>query len=331
MAFHAMKPMTYRRCGRSGLLLPALSLGLWHNFGDGDDLAEGRRILRLAYESGITHFDLANNYGPPPGSAERNFGRILRQDFPGRRDELVISTKAGHLMWAGPYGEWGSRKHLLASLDQSLGRLGLDYVDIFYSQRPDPETPLEETMGALASAVGQGKALYAGISKYPGPLAREAVALLRSLGVPCLVHQPPLSLLNRWPEANGLLPVLDDEGLGCIAFSPLAQGMLTDKYLERIPEGSRAARADGFLQIGQVEQNLPNIRAFAEVARERGEPLAVMALAWVVQQPYVTSALVGARTTGQLQENLLALGRPSFTADQQVRLDQIGAGGSWAA
>ena len=326
-----MTPMPYRRCGRSGLLLPAISLGLWHNFGDGDDLQEGRRILRAAFEAGITHFDLANNYGPPPGSAERNFGRILRQDFPGRRDELVISTKAGHLMWDGPYGEWGSRKHLLASLDQSLTRLGLDNVDIFYSHRPDPETPLEETMGALASAVRQGKAIYAGISKYPGPLARQAVAILKSMGVPCLIHQPPMSLLNRWPQANHLPPVLAEEGLGCIAFSPLAQGMLTDKYLERIPEGSRAARPEGFLQTRQVEENLPKIRAFAEVARERGEPLAVMALAWVLQQPFVTSAVVGARTLAQLEQNLAALASPPFTDAESARLDAISSGGSWEA
>jgi L-glyceraldehyde 3-phosphate reductase len=323
--------MNYRRCGRSGLLLPAVSLGLWHNFGDADDPAEARLLLRAAFDAGITHFDLANNYGPPPGSAERNFGRILRQDFAGHRDHLVISTKAGHLMWDGPYGEWGSRKHLLASLDQSLARLGLDHVDIFYSHRPDPDTPLEETMDALATAVRQGKALYAGISKYPGPRSAEAAGLLRAAGAPCLIHQPPFSLLNRWPEANGLPPVLDQLGIGCIAFSPLAQGMLTGKYLERIPEGSRAARPEGFLQTGQVAENLPKLQAFAALAAERGEPLAVMALAWVLRHPWVTSALIGARDRRQLAENLAALRSPPFTSDHLARLDAISAGQAWEA
>lgn len=318
--------MPYRRCGRSGLLLPAISLGLWHNFGDGDDLETGRAILRRAFEAGITHFDLANNYGPPPGSAERNFALALRRDFASHRDELILSTKAGHLMWDGPYGEWGSRKHLLSSLDQSLARLGLDYVDIFYSHRPDPHTPLEETMGALASAVQQGKALYVGISKYPGEMAAEAIRILRGLGVPCLIHQPPISLLNRWPEANNLPPVLAEQGVGCIGFSPLAQGMLTDKYLDGIPAGSRADRPDGFLQGHQVGEALPKLRAFAAIARERGEPLSVMALAWVLQLPYVTSSIIGARTIPQLEENLRALRSAPFSGDELSRLDVISAG-----
>jgi len=315
--------MPYRRCGRSGLLLPAISLGLWHNFGDADDPDEARALIRFAFDAGITHFDLANNYGPPPGSAERSFGRILRQDFSRHRDEMVISTKAGHLMWDGPYGEWGSRKHLLASLDQSLTRLGLPYVDIFYSHRPDPDTPLEETMGALATAVQQGKALYAGISKYPGPLAAEAIGILRSLGVPCLVHQPPLSLLNRWPEANDLPPVLEKEGLGCISFSPLAQGMLTRKYLTGIPAGSRAARPEGFLRAEQVDAERATLQELAKIAEERRESLAVMALHWVLQQPYVTSTIVGARTVKQLAENLAALTCPPFSEDQITRIDQL--------
>ena len=319
-------PMPYRRCGRSGLMLPVISLGLWHNFGDGDDLDVGGQILRRAFDLGITHFDLANNYGPPPGSAERNFGDALRRDFAGHRDEMILSTKAGHLMWDGPYGEWGSRKHVLASLDQSLARMRVDYVDIFYSHRPDPGTPLEETMGALATAVQQGKALYAGISKYPGPLAREAIQILRRMGVPCLIHQPPLNLLNRWPEANGLPQVLADEGVGCIGFSPLAQGMLTDKYLAGIPAGSRADRPEGFLQSSQVTAALPRLRAFADIARERGESLATMAMAWVLQQPYLTSTIVGARTLAQLEENLLALSSQPVTPAQSARLDAISAG-----
>lgn len=323
--------MPYRRCGRSGLLLPAISLGLWHNFGDGDDLETGRAILRRAFDAGITHFDLANNYGPPPGSAERNFALALRRDFAGHRDELIISSKAGHLMWEGPYGEWGSRKHVLASLDQSLARLGLDYVDIFYSHRPDPETPLEETMGALASAVQQGKALYVGISKYPGAMARDAIRILREMGVPCLIHQPPISLLNRWPEANDLPEVLLEEGVGCIGFSPLAQGMLTDKYLEGIPSGSRADRPEGFLQSAQVAEALPKIRAFAAIARERGEPLSTMALAWVLQLPYLTSSIIGARTLAQLEENLRALGSPAFSDHEIARLEAISDGGAWDA
>ena len=318
--------MPYRRCGRSGLLLPAISLGLWHNFGDGDDLQTSGQILRRAFDLGITHFDLANNYGPPPGSAERNFGEALRLDFAGHRDEMILSTKAGHLMWDGPYGEWGSRKHVLSSLDQSLSRLRVDYVDIFYSHRPDPDTPLEETMGALATAVQQGKALYAGISKYPGPLARQAIHILRAMGVPCLIHQPPLNLLNRWPEANDLPPVLAEEGVGCIGFSPLAQGMLTDKYLAGIPAGSRADRPEGFLQSSQVTAALPKLRAFAAIARERGESLATMAMAWVLQQPYLTSTIVGARTIAQLEENLLALTSEPFTPAQLARLDEISAG-----
>lgn len=323
--------MPFRRCGRSGLFLPAISLGLWHNFGDGDDLETGRTILRRAFDAGITHFDLANNYGPPPGSAERNFALALRRDFAGHRDELIISTKAGHRMWDGPYGEWGSRKHVLASLDQSLRRLGLDYVDIFYSHRPDPETPLEETMSALASAVHQGKALYVGISKYPGPMAKEAIRILREIGVPCLIHQPPVSLLNRWPEANGLPALLEQESVGCIGFSPLAQGMLSDKYLDGIPSGSRAERPEGFLQERQVAEALPKIVAFASVARGRGEPLSVMALAWVLRLPYLTSTIIGARTVLQLEENLRALQSAPFSEEELALLDHISAGGSWEA
>ena len=323
--------MPYRRCGRSGLKLPAISLGLWHNFGDVDAPETGREILRQAFDAGITHFDLANNYGPPAGSAERHFGNVLRQDFAQHRDELIISTKAGHFMWDGPYGEWGSRKHVRASLDQSLQRMGLDYVDIFYTHRPDPETPLEETLGAMASAVQQGKALYLGISKYPGPLAQQAAQILRAMGTPCVIHQPPLSLLNRWPETHNLPPVLAQEGMGCIGFSPLAQGMLSDKYLEGVPAGSRADRPEGFLQISQVEAQRAKIQAFAKIARERGESLATMALAWVLHQPYLTSTIVGARSPAQLQENLRALQSPEWSQEHLTELERISAGQAWDA
>lgn len=299
--------MPYRRCGDSGLFLPAISLGCWHNFGHVDDQHEARAILRHAFDRGITHFDLANNYGPPPGSAEENVGRFLAEDFAAHRDELIISTKAGHLMWHGPYGEWGSRKHLLSSLDQSLRRLRLDYVDIFYSHRPDPGTRLEETMSALATAVHSGKALYVGLSKYPSKMLRRAVKILKEMGVRCLIYQPPYSILNRWPEAEGIHGWLDDKGIGSIVFSPLAQGMLTGKYVDGIPSDSRAARPDGFLRKSQVESRIEEIRALHQVASERGLSLQHLALRWVLDQKGVTSALVGARTVAQLDDSLAAL------------------------
>jgi L-glyceraldehyde 3-phosphate reductase len=312
----------YNRCGRSGLLLPAISFGLWQNFGHERPLDTSRAIVRRAFDLGITHFDLANNYGPPYGSAEENFGALLRSDLRPYRDELVISTKAGYDMWPGPYGEWGSRKYLLASLDQSLERMGLDYVDIFYSHRFDPETPLEETMGALASAVQQGKALYAGISSYSAEKTRTAVAILRELGVPLLIHQPSYSLLNRWIE-DGLLDMLGDEGVGCICFSPLAQGLLTDKYLHGIPQGSRASR-DGSLSPEQLnEQTLAKIRGLTEIARERGQTLAQMALAWTLRDHRMTSALVGASSVEQLEQNVGALARLDFTPDELEQIDRF--------
>jgi L-glyceraldehyde 3-phosphate reductase len=298
--------MQYRRTGRSGLKLPAISLGLWQNFG-GDGPSETQRaIVRRAFELGITHIDLANNYGPPPGSAEENFGRIFATDLAGHRDELVISTKAGYDMWPGPYGEWGSRKYLLASLDQSLKRMGLEYVDIFYSHRFDPETPLEETMGALDTAVRQGKALYAGISSYSAQHTREAAAILRSLGTPLLIHQPSYSMLNRWIEPE-LVNVLKEEGIGCIVFSPLAQGLLTDRYLKGVPEGSRASHAGSMRPEMLTEENLAKIRALNEIAKRRGQTLAQMAVAWVLRDPVVTSALVGASSVAQLEQNVAAL------------------------
>jgi L-glyceraldehyde 3-phosphate reductase len=307
--------MQYRRCGRSGLLLPAVVLGLWHNFGFDRPYEAGREIVLRAFDLGVTHFDLANNYGPPYGSAETNFGRMLHDDLRPYRDELVISTKAGYDMWPGPYGEWGSRKYLLASLDQSLERMGLDYVDIFYSHRFDPETPLEETMGALDSAVRQGKALYVGISSYGAERTAEAAAILRELGTPLLIHQPSYSLLNRWIEPE-LLDVLEREGVGCIAFSPLAQGMLTDKYLDGVPEGSRAARG-GFTRDMLSEENLSHIRALNELAARRGQALSQMAIAWVLRDPRVTSALIGASSVAQLEENIAALDNPEFS-DQEL-------------
>jgi L-glyceraldehyde 3-phosphate reductase len=307
--------MPYRRCGRSGVQLPAISLGLWNNFGDDRPLENSRATLRRAFDLGITHFDLANNYGPPYGSAERNFGRIFREDFRPYRDELIISTKAGYDMWPGPYGEWGSRKYLLASLDQSLERMGLDYVDIFYSHRFDPDTPLDETMGALDAAVRQGKALYVGISSYSGPRTADAVRILRQLGTPLLIHQPSYSLLNRWIEAD-LLEVLEREGVGSIAFSPLAQGMLTDKYLHGIPEESRAAE-DHFLKRSFIsDENVARIRGLNEIAAERGQTLAQMAVAWVLRDPRVTSALVGARNVAQLEDTLGALRRLDFSEEE---------------
>jgi L-glyceraldehyde 3-phosphate reductase len=311
----------YRRCGRSGIQLPEVSLGLWQNFGDGSPLETQRAILRRAFDLGVTHFDLANNYGPPYGSAELNFGRIMREDFRPYRDQLIISTKAGYDMWPGPYGEWGSRKYLLASLDQSLSRMGLEYVDIFYSHRFDPDTPLEETMGALDTAVRQGKALYAGISSYSPERTRDAARILRSLGTPLLIHQPSYSLLNRWIE-GGLLDVLSGEGVGCIAFSPLAQGLLTTKYLGGIPEGSRASR-NGSLSRDQItEQTLAHIRALNEIAAARGQSLAQMAISWVLRDPRVTSALIGARNVAQLEENLAAADKTTFTAGELQAIDK---------
>jgi L-glyceraldehyde 3-phosphate reductase len=311
----------YRRCGRSGLQLPEVSLGLWQNFGDESPLSTQRAILRRAFDLGVTHFDLANNYGPPYGSAELNFGRIFREDFRPYRDELVISTKAGYDMWPGPYGEWGSRKYVLASLDQSLSRMGLDYVDIFYSHRFDPDTPLEETMGALDTAVRQGKALYAGISSYSPERTKEAVDILRSLGTPLLIHQPSYSMLNRWIE-GGLLDILEEEGVGCIAFSPLAQGLLTTKYLNGIPEGSRASR-NGSLSKDQIsDKTLAHVRALHEIAGARGQSLAQMAISWVLRDQRVTSALIGASSVTQLEENLAAAGKSAFTDEETATIDR---------
>jgi L-glyceraldehyde 3-phosphate reductase len=312
--------MLFRRCGRSGLDLPAITLGLWWNFGNDRPFENGRAIMRRAFDLGITHFDLANNYGPPYGAAEENFGRMLATDFSPYRDELVISTKAGWDMWPGPYGDRGSRKYLLASLDQSLGRMGLDYVDIFYSHRPDPETPIEETMGALATAVHQGKALYAGISSYSPARTAEAAAVLRGMGVELLIHQPSYSLLNRWIEPE-LLDVLEDEGVGCITFSPLAQGMLTDKYLEGVPEGSRAARDYALSEDLLAEETLDKVRALNEIAKRRGQTLAQMALAWTLRDGRVTSTLIGASSVGQLEENVAALERLDFGADELAEID----------
>jgi L-glyceraldehyde 3-phosphate reductase len=313
--------MRYRRTGRSGLLLPLISLGLWHNFGDETPIAAQRAILRRAFDLGITHFDLANNYGPPYGSAEANFGRILAEDLAPYRDELIISTKAGWDMWPGPYGEFGSRKYLLASLDQSLRRMGLDYVDIFYSHRFDPDTPLEETMGALDSAVRAGKALYAGISSYSGERTREAVRILRELGTPLLIHQPSYSLLNRWIERD-LLDVLGEEGVGSIVFTPLAQGLLTDKYLDGIPEGSRAARRTSLDARLLNEQTLARIRALDEIAARRGQSLAQLALAWTLRDPRVTSTLVGASSVAQLEDNVGALRRLDFSDEELAEIDR---------
>jgi L-glyceraldehyde 3-phosphate reductase len=325
--------MVYRRCGRSGLRLPAISLGLWQNFGHDRPFETGRVIVRRAVELGITHFDLANNYGPPYGSAEENFGRILRADLAGHRDELVISTKAGYDMWPGPYGDGGSRKYLVASLDQSLRRMGVDYVDIFYSHRFDPETPLEETMGALDSAVRQGKALYVGISSYSSVQTRRAAAILRAMGTPLLIHQPSYSLLNRWIEKS-LLDTLAVEGVGCIAFSPLAQGLLTDRYLAGVPEGSRASRP-GSLSRGMLrDENLAKVRGLAAIAERRGQTLAQMALAWTLRDPRVTSTLIGASSVEQLEQNLGALANPSFADYEYAEIDQFATDGDvniWAA
>jgi L-glyceraldehyde 3-phosphate reductase len=310
----------YRRCGRSGVRLPPVSLGLWQNFGDDRPIETSRAILRRAFDLGVTHFDLANNYGPPYGSAETNFGRIFHDDFVPYRDELVISTKAGYDMWSGPYGEWGSRKYLLASLDQSLRRMGLEYVDIFYSHRFDPDTPLEETMGALASAVHQGKALYVGISSYSADRTREANLFLGSMGVPLLIHQPSYSMLNRWIEPD-LLGVLGEEGIGCIAFSPLAQGVLTSRYLGGVPEGSRASRAGSLDRDHLNHETLAKVRALHEIAARRGQSLAQMAIAWTLRDPRVTSALIGASSVEQLEENLAATQRLDFTAEELAEID----------
>jgi L-glyceraldehyde 3-phosphate reductase len=313
--------IAYRRTGRSGLKLPAISLGLWQNFGDGSALEVQRAILRRAFDLGVTHFDLANNYGPPYGSAEINFGRLLAEDFLPYRDQLVISTKAGYDMWPGPYGEWGSRKYLLASLDQSLRRMGVDYVDIFYSHRFDPETPLDETMGALDTAVRSGKALYAGISSYSPERTREAYDILESLGTPLLIHQPSYSMVNRWIE-GGLLDVLGELGVGCIAFSPLAQGLLTTKYLGGIPEGSRASR-NGSLSTDQLsERTLTHVRALNDIAAGRGQSLAQMAISWVLRDPRMTSALIGASSVTQLEENLAAAAKSSFTDEEVAAIDK---------
>jgi L-glyceraldehyde 3-phosphate reductase len=323
----------YRRCGRSGLKLPEVSLGLWQNFGDGKPIEDQRAILRRAFDLGVTHFDLANNYGPPYGSSEINFGRIMREDLRPYRDELVISTKAGYDMWPGPYGDHGSRKYLLASLDQSLHRMGLDYVDIFYSHRFDPDTPLEETMGALHTAVQSGRALYAGISSYSAERTEEAAALLREMGTPLLIHQPSYSMLNRWIE-GGLLDVLERDGVGCIAFSPLAQGVLTGKYLGGVPSGSRAS-LDGSLSSDQIsEQTLAHVRALAEIAAGRGQSLAQLALSWALRDTRVTSVLIGASSVAQLEENLAAAGRSDFTAEELAAIDRdaVDAGiNIWAA
>jgi L-glyceraldehyde 3-phosphate reductase len=313
--------MIYNRCGRSGLKLPAISLGLWHNFGDDTPHRTKQAIVRRAFDLGITHFDLANNYGPPPGSAERAFGEILRTDFAGYRDQMIISSKAGYDMWPGPYGEWGSRKYLLSSLDQSLKRMGLDYVDIFYSHRFDPETPLEETMGALDQAVRSGKALYAGISSYNSQRTREAAAILRELGTPCLIHQPSYSLLNRWVEEDGLLDTLDGLGVGSIVFSPLAQGMLTDRYLNGVPEDSRAAQGKSLRQSFLSEQALANIKALNAIARRRGQTLAQMALAWVLRKGRVTSALIGASRPEQVEDCVAALANLEFSDSELAEID----------
>jgi L-glyceraldehyde 3-phosphate reductase len=312
----------YNRCGRSGLKLPAISLGLWHNFGGVDVFENGRSMLRFAFDSGITHFDLANNYGPPPGSAEENFGKVMKMDFRPFRDEMVISTKAGYLMWDGPYGEWGSRKYLLASLDQSLKRMGLDYVDVFYSHRPDPNTPLEETMMALDAVVRSGKALYAGISNYPANLTRRASEILRELGTPCLIHQPKYSMFERWVE-DDLLDAVERDGIGLIAFSPLAQGLLTNRYLNGIPEDSRAAKSWGFLNEDQVKPALNKVVALNDVAKDRGQSLAQMAIVWLLKDERVTSVLIGSSSVSQLKNNLDSLKNMEFTPFELERIEDI--------
>jgi L-glyceraldehyde 3-phosphate reductase len=317
--------MEYRRCGNSGLKLPAVSLGLWHNFGNIDSLENARHILRLAFDNGITHFDLANNYGPPPGSAEENFGRIFKDDFLPYRDELIISSKAGWGMWPGPYGDWGSKKYLVASLDQSLKRMGLDYVDIFYHHRPDPGTPLEETMGTLDLMVRQGKALYVGISSYQPEEAARAIQVLNSLGTPCLIHQPKYSMFDRWVE-NGLLDVLEKNGVGCIPFSPLAQGLLTNKYLKGIPAGSRAAshRGNGAIDEDQVtDEKIEKVRQLNQIAEQRGQNLAQMALAWILKDPRITSVLIGVSKPEQVLDSIACLKNYSFTSEELNRINEI--------
>ncbi|AMG59369.1 L-glyceraldehyde 3-phosphate reductase [Pantoea vagans] len=313
--------MEYRRSGRSGIKLPAISLGLWHNFGDSTRVDNSRELLRHAFDLGITHFDLANNYGPPPGSAEENFGRILREDFRSHRDELIISTKAGYTMWQGPYGDWGSRKYLVASLDQSLKRMGLEYVDIFYHHRPDPETPLEETMRALDHVVRQGKALYAALSNYPADLAASAIAILRDLGTPCLIHQPRYSMFERTPE-QGLIQTLGDKGVGCIAFSPLAGGVLSDRYLQGIPEDSRAASGSKFLTENQLtDEKMEKVRKLNVIAQQREQKLAQMALAWVLRDDRVTSVLIGASKTAQIDDAVAMLARRQFSDTELAAID----------
>jgi len=315
--------LKYNRCGKSGLRLPPVSLGLWHNFGGVDNFENGRAMIRYAFDSGITHFDLANNYGPPPGSAEENFGQILSKDLKAYRDELVISTKAGYLMWNGPYGDGGSRKYLLSSLDQSLKRMKLDYVDIFYSHRPDPETPIEETMITLAHAVKQGKALYAGISNYPAEKTKQAAGILRELGTPCLIHQPKYSMLERWVEES-LLEVVETEGIGLIAFSPLAQGLLTDRYLHGIPDGSRASKPHGFLKQKDItEDKLAKIRKLNDIALSRGQTLAQMAIVWLLKDSRVTSVLIGSSSVEQLRLNLESLKNPTFGKEELERIEEI--------
>jgi L-glyceraldehyde 3-phosphate reductase len=316
--------MKYNRCGKSGLKLPAVSLGLWHNFGSVDNFENGRRIIHRAFDKGVSHFDLANNYGPAPGSAEENFGKILKRDFTGNlRDEMIISTKAGYLMWPGPYGEWGSRKYLLSSLDQSLARMQLNYVDIFYSHRPDPDTPLEETMGALDTAVRSGKALYAGISNYNAAQAEKAIEILKQLGTPCLIHQPKYSMFERWVE-DGLLDVLEKSGVGCIPFSPLAQGMLTDKYLKGIPEKSRAANPHGFLKISDItEKRLEQIKALNDIAGKRNQSLAQMALAWLLKDNRITTVLIGASSVEQLDDNLACLENLNFSTAELNEIERV--------
>ena len=316
--------MKYSRSGESGILLPAVSLGLWHNFGSVDDFENGRRIIRRAFDRGITHFDLANNYGPAPGAAEENFGKILKMDFPGNlRDELLISTKAGYHMWEGPYGEWGSKKYLVSSLDQSLKRMGLEYVDIFYHHRPDPDTPVEESMMALDLIVRQGKALYAGISNYKAKDAKKAIKILKDLGTPCLIHQPKYSMFERWVE-DGLLDVLDENGVGCIPFSPLAQGLLTDKYLKGIPEGSRAAKEHGFLKTTDItDEKLAKIKKLNSLAQQRNQSLAQMALAWILKDKRITSVLIGASSVEQLDNNINSLDNLQFSKDELSAIETI--------